>query len=68
MRVPDIGVLLVKLRSNEDIYLYHLNKVFEYGDPELEIPYFLEHTFSDVNREQLINCVNAIFGFHYEMK
>ena len=68
VRVPDIGVLLIKLKSNEDTYLYHLNKVYEYGEPKLEIPYFLEHTFSDVNREQLINCLNAIFGFHYEMK
>jgi len=68
VKAPDIGVLFVKLRSNEDTYLYHLNKVYEYGEPELEIPYFLEHAYSDVNREQLINCLNAMFGFHYEMK
>ena len=56
MSAPDIGVLLIKLGSNK------------YEDLDLEIPYFLEHGFSDVNREQLINCINAIFGFHFEMK
>ena len=68
VRAPRIGVLLIKLRSNKNIHFYHFNKVYEYGDADLEVPYFLEHTFSDVNREQLINCINVLFGFHFEMK
>lgn len=67
-KVPEIGVLLIKLRANKNSYLYHLNKVYEYGKPELEIPYFLEHGSSDVNRGQLVCCLNALFGFHYEMR
>ncbi|HEC38714.1 hypothetical protein LCGC14_0837440 [marine sediment metagenome] len=38
--LPDIGVLLIQLGSNGDTYLYQLDKVFEYGTPELNIPYY----------------------------
>ena len=67
-RVPDLGILLVKLNSDKDTSLYNIDKVYEYGDLDLEIPYFLEHSYNDVDREHLINCINAIFGFHFEMK
>jgi len=67
-RVPDIGVLLIQLGLNEDTYLYHLDKVFEYGDPELNIPYYTGQRFTDLIRERFMNYFNAIFGFHYEMK
>jgi len=33
--LPDIGVLLIQLGTNEDTYLYQLDRVFEYGTPEL---------------------------------
>lgn len=65
---PDIGVLLIQLGSNEDTYLYHLDKAYEYGDPEFFIPYFTGKQFNDISRERLMRCLNAIFGFHYEMK
>ncbi len=31
-RATNIGVLLIKLKSNEDTKLYHLDKVYEYGN------------------------------------
>jgi len=65
---PDIGVLLIQLGSNEDTYLYNLDKVYEYGDPELIIPYFAGEEFTEVNREQFTRYINAIFGFHFEMR
>lgn len=68
VKAPHIGVLLVKLSSNKGACSYNLDKVYEYGDLELEIPYFLEHRFNDVDREHLINCINAVFGFHFEVK
>ena len=64
---PDIGVLLIQLGSNEDTYLYHLDKVFEYGTSELNIPYYAGHLFNELTRERFMNYMNAIFGFHYEM-
>ncbi|HEC40703.1 hypothetical protein LCGC14_0578880 [marine sediment metagenome] len=67
-RHPDIGVLLIQLGSNEDTYLYHLDKVFEYGDPELNIPYFTGKWFTDRMSERFKNYLNAIFGFRYETK
>lgn len=67
-RLPDIGVLLIKLQSNEDLYLYHLDKVFKYGDSDLMIPYFFEEQYDERNREQFKKYINAIFGFHPEMK
>ncbi|KKM96062.1 hypothetical protein LCGC14_1181900 [marine sediment metagenome] len=66
-RLPNIGVLLIQLGSNEDTYLYHLDKVFEYGTSELNIPYYAGHWFDISNRERFMNYINAIFGFHYEM-
>jgi len=65
---PDIGVLLIQLGSSEDTYLYHLDKVYEYGDPELIIPYSPSQQFNAVIRERFMRHLNAIFGFHYEMK
>ncbi|KKN15199.1 hypothetical protein LCGC14_0988390 [marine sediment metagenome] len=67
-RLPDIGVLLIQLGSNEDTYLYHLDKVYEYGAPELNIPYYTGQRFTDLIKERFMNYLNAIFGFHYEMK
>ena len=66
-RAPDIGVLLIQLGSNEDTYLYQLDKVFEYGTPELNIPYYAGHWFNMLNRDRFMNYMIAIFGFHYEM-
>ncbi|KKM86114.1 hypothetical protein LCGC14_1282280 [marine sediment metagenome] len=66
-RLPDIGVLLIQLGSNEDTYLYHLDKMYKYGDPELNIPYYTGHWFNMLNRERFMNYMNAVFGFHYEM-
>ncbi len=65
---PDIGVLLIQLGSNEDTYLYHLDKVYEYGDTELVIPYSTGQQFNEVIRERFMRYLTAIFGFHYEMK
>jgi len=65
---PDIGVLLIQLGSNEDTYLYNLDKVYEYGDPELIIPYFTGEEFTEVNRDQFTRYISAIFGFHFEMR
>ena len=64
----DIGVVLIQLGSNEDTYLYNLDKVYEYGDPELIIPYFTGEKFTEVNRDQFTRYINAIFGFHFEMR
>jgi len=65
---PDIGVLLIQLGSSEDTYLYNLDKTYEYGDPELIIPYFAGEKFTEVNRDQFTRYINAIFGFHFEMR
>jgi len=65
---PDIGVLLIQLGSSEDTYLYNLDKTYEYGDPELIIPYFSGGKFTEVNRDQFTRYINAIFGFHFEMR
>lgn len=43
---PDIGILLIQLRSSEDTYLYNLDKVYEYGDPKLIVPYFTGEEFT----------------------
>ncbi len=67
VRLPDIGVLFIKLKSNEDLYLYHLDKVYKYGDSDLVIPYFIKEQFDARNREQFEEYINAIFGFHPEM-
>ena len=67
-KVSNIGVLLIKLNSNEDTNLYHLDKVYEYGNQNLEIPYFSGNALSEVNREQFERFINAIFGFHFEMR
>lgn len=67
-KVSDLGVLLIKLQSNEDRYLYHLDAVYEFGDPDLSIPYFIGNKFDELHLEQFIKIMNAIFGFHYEMK
>ena len=67
-RVPELGVLYIKLRSSEDSYLYHFDKVIEHHDPELIVPYFTGETFTDVSREEFVDCINALFGFHFEMK
>ena len=66
-RVTNIGVLLIKLNSNENTNLYHLDRVYEYGDPNLEIPYFFGNALSSVHREHFERCINAVFGFHFEM-
>ena len=50
--LPDIGVLLIQLGSNKDTYLYQLDKVFEYGTPELNIPYYAGHWFNMLSRER----------------
>ena len=65
--LPDIGVLLIQLGTNEDTYLYQLDRVFEYGTPELNIPYYAGHWFNMLNRERFMNYMIAVFGFHYEM-
>ncbi|MHA1987317.1 MAG: hypothetical protein ACW98D_11800 [Promethearchaeota archaeon] len=65
---PDIGVLLIQLGSSEDTYLYNIDKVYEYGDPELIIPYFTGEEFTEQNRDQFTRYINAIFGFHFEMR
>ena len=65
---PDIGVLLIQLGSNKDTYLYHLDRVYEYGDPDLNIPYSTGQQFNMLIRERFMRYLNAIFGFHYEMK
>ncbi|MHA2182981.1 MAG: hypothetical protein ACXAAH_16295 [Promethearchaeota archaeon] len=65
---PDVGVLLIKLASSKNTYLYHLDKVYEFGDPELIIPYFTGQKFTEVNRDQFTRYMNAIFGFHFEMR
>ena len=65
---PAIGVLLIKLDSAEDLDMYQLDKVYEYGDPELHIPYFWGDPLSGLHREKFENYINAIFGFHYEMR
>ena len=62
---PDIGVLLIQLGSNEDIYRYNLDRVYEYGDPELIFPYFTGEEFNEVNREEFAGYINSIFGFHF---
>jgi len=67
-RVPDIGVLLIKLHSNVDTHLYHLDRVYRYGTQDLEIPYFFGNALSEVNREHFERIINAVFGFHFEMK
>ena len=67
-RLPNNGILFIKLKSNEDIYLYHLDKVYKYGDSDLIIPYFIEEQFNARNREQFEEYINAIFGFHPEME
>lgn len=58
---PDIGVLLIQLGSNEDTYLYHLDKVYEYGDPELVIPYSTSQQVNAVIREWFMRHLNAIY-------
>lgn len=68
IQAPDIGVLLVKLDSTEDLNVYQLDKVYEYGDPELQIPYFWGDPLNEQHREKFENYLNSIFGFHYEMK
>jgi len=67
-RASNIGVLLIKLKSNEDTKLYHLDKVYEYGNRDLEIPYFFGNALNEVNREHFERFINAVFGFHFEMK
>ena len=67
-RVPEIGVLLIRLGSNKDTNLFHLDKVFEYGEPNLSIPYFAAEYFTDVNTYHFSRYINALFGFHYEIK
>ncbi len=67
-RLPDIGVLLIQLGSNEDTYLYHLDKVYEYGDSELIIPYYTGQRFTDLIRERFMNDINTNFRFYYEMR
>ena len=67
-RASNIGVLFIRLKSNEDTNLYHLDKQYKYGDKDLEIPYFFGNPLSEVNREHFERFINAIFGFHFEMK
>ncbi len=67
-RVPDVGVLLIKLSSHEDTHLYHLDRVYEYGNQDLEIPYFYGNALSEVNREHFERIINALFGFHFEVR
>ena len=67
-RASNTGVLLIKLNSNEDTHLYQLDKEYEYGNQDLEIPYFFGKALSEVNREHFECIINAIFGFHFEMK
>ena len=67
-RVPEIGVLLIQLGSSEETYLYHLDKVYQYGAPELIIPYFTGEQFNDVNSHHFSRYINAVFGFHFEMR
>ncbi len=67
-RVPKVGVLLIKLNSDNNSNLFYLDKIYEYGDSNLEIPYFLEKEQNERNREQFENFINAIFGFHFEMR
>ena len=50
-RVTNTGVLLIKLNSNENTNLYYLDRVYEYGDPNLEIPYFFGNALSALHRE-----------------
>ncbi|MHA2326865.1 MAG: hypothetical protein ACXACB_15765 [Promethearchaeota archaeon] len=65
---PELGVLLIKLKPNEGNYLYQLDKVYQYGDSELNIPYFIGKGFNEVSRENFAQYINAIFGFHFEMQ
>jgi hypothetical protein len=61
---PDLGVLLIQLESGEDRNLFYLDRVYEYGDPELIIPYFTGEQFTDVNTDHFTRYINAVFGFH----
>jgi hypothetical protein len=65
---PELGVLLIKLKPNEDNYLYQLDKVYHYGDSELNIPYIIGKGFNEVSRENFAQYINAIFDFHFEMQ
>ncbi len=65
---PDIGVLLIRLEPHDDLNLFYIDKKYEYGDPDLIIPYFLEKAQHETYREQFEKIINAIFGFHYEMR
>jgi len=67
-RVPNIGVLLIKLGSSENIKLYHLDKVSEYSEPNLKIPYFFGDLSNAVQREHFESVISAVFGLHFEMK
>ncbi|MFW9970052.1 MAG: hypothetical protein ACFFDF_07605 [Candidatus Odinarchaeota archaeon] len=66
-KASNIGVLLIKLNSSEGKDLYHLDKVYEYGDLDLEIPYFFGNQLSEVQKEHFERTINAIFGFHFEI-
>lgn len=67
-RVPKVGVLLIRLDAHEDSNLFYLDETYEYGDSDLIIPYFFEQEQDEGNREQFENFINAIFGFHFEMR
>jgi len=67
-RIPKVGVLLIRLDAHEDSNFFYLDKTYEYGDSDLIIPYFFEREQNEKNREQFENFINAIFGFHFEMR
>jgi len=48
--------------------LYYFDNVYRYGDPNLTIPYFIEQELRGRNREQFSDYINAIFGFHFEIR
>lgn len=67
-RIPEIGVLLIRLSEEESTNLFRLDKEYEYGEPDLEIPYFYGDFSNEVYKEHFESVISAIFGFHFEMK
>jgi len=61
-KAPDVGILYLNVGKTNQEHLYQHDSVIKYGDPEFNVPYFVEGENSSSSIEQTATYLTASLG------